>query len=52
MPALNNKQIEMFSRIQEPIVISQLSFQRGRFVARVTGHDTVNQRRAEAVGVI
>ena len=49
---LDNKQIELFSRIQETIVITQLSLQRGRFVARVTGHDTVNQRRAEAVCLV
>ena len=40
--ALDHKQIEMFSRVQETIVITQFRFQRGRFIARVTGHDAVN----------
>ena len=42
----------MFSGIDKSIVIAKLSFQRCHFVTRITGNDTVNQRRAEAIGVI
>jgi hypothetical protein len=52
MPAPESQTDKMFSRVEEPIVITQFSLQCGRFIAGIACHDTVNQRRAEAVGVV
>ncbi|CSP53714.1 Uncharacterised protein [Shigella sonnei] len=42
----------MFSGVEETIVITQFFFQFSHFIARITGNDTVHQRRTEAVSLI
>ncbi len=49
---LDHKQIEVFGGIKEGIVIAKRSFELGDFVTWITGHDTVNQRRAEGIGIV
>ena len=42
----------MFSGVEETIVITQFFFQFSHFITRITGNDTVHQRRTEAVSLI
>ena len=49
---LNNKQVEMFSGIEETIFIPQLFFNLRGFITRIAGHDTVYERRTEGVRLI
>lgn len=50
--ALNNKQIEMFRRVEEAVVIVQPGFQLCHLITRIAGNNAVNQRRTESVSII